>query len=121
MLMMRKQWSAGDWAVYRKSKRSTSPGPRAENVIASPKGDSYTYVVDKFWVVESVLPDNQLLMRTARGKTHVIDVSDPSLRKASLLQRLFWRHRFLEAEEHCNSNGGRASSEPEASGGPRET
>jgi hypothetical protein len=120
-LKMRKQWSAGDWAVYRKSKRSTSPGPRAENVIASPKGDSYTYVVDKFWVVERVLPDDHLLMRTARGKTHRIDVSDPSLRKASLLQRLFWRHRFLEAQEHCDSDARQSSGESEATGGPRET
>lgn len=96
---MRKKWSPGDWAVYRKSKRSTSPGPRAANVIAAPKGESYTYIVDKFWVVERILPGDKILLRTAKGKTHVIDASDPSLRKPSLLQRLLWRQRFREAAE----------------------
>lgn len=95
----RSHWSPGDWAVYRKSKRSTSPGPRAANIVATEKGESYTYVVDKFWVVDSVLPDNQIRLRTARGKSHVISVDDPNLRRPSLLQRLFWRDRFREAEE----------------------
>ena len=97
---MHDQWSPGDWAVYRKSKRSTSPGPRAEHVVASTKGETYTYVVDKFWVVESVLPENRLLLRTAKGKTHTIDTQDPNLRKPSWIQRLLWRNRFREAEVH---------------------
>ena len=97
---MRNEWCPGDWVVYRKSKRSTSPGPRAEHVVAAPKGETYTYVVDKFWVVESVLPENRLLLRTAKGKAHTIDIRDPSLRKPSWIQRLLWRNRFREAEEH---------------------
>ena len=96
---MSNKWNPGDWAVYRKSKRSTSPGPRAANVVASQKGESYTYVVDKFWVVESVLPGDRILLRTAKGKSHIIDAADPGLRRPSLLQRLFWRHRFREAAE----------------------
>lgn len=92
------QWNPGDWAVYRKSKRSTSPGPRAANIKAAQKGESYNYVVDKFWVVESVLPDNQIQLRTARGKTHVISIDDPNLRRPSWLQRLIYRDRFREAE-----------------------
>ena len=103
---MRSEWSPGDWAVYRKSKRSTAPGPRAEHVVASPKGESYTYTVDKFWVVDSVLPDNRLVLRTAKGKTHVIETSDRNLRRPSLLQRLLWRNRFREAEEHRQEPGG---------------
>jgi hypothetical protein len=95
---MRRQWNPGDWAVYRKSKQSTSPGPRAANVFASQKGDSYTYVVDKFWVVESILADDRLQLRTATGKTRVIEMADPGLRRPSFLQRLIWRHRFREAE-----------------------
>lgn len=95
----RSHWNPGDWAVYRKSKRSTSPGPRAANVVATQKGESYTYIVDKFWVVEGVLPDNNVRLRTARGKTHVISADDPNLRRPSWLQRLMWRDRFREAEE----------------------
>jgi len=94
----RSQWNAGDWAVYRKSKRSTSPGPRASNIVATEKGESYTYVVDKFWVVESILSEDQVRVRTARGKTHVLSSDDPNLRRPSILQRLFWRERFREAE-----------------------
>ena len=94
---MQMQWSPGDWAIYRKSKRSTSPGPRAANVVASAKGESYTYVVDKFWVVENTLPGGRVLLRTATGKTNIIDSTDPGLRRPSLVQRLMWRQRFREA------------------------
>ena len=83
---MNEQWKPGDWAVYRKSKQSRSPGPRAAKVVATPKGETYAYVVDKFWVVENVLPDNRLELRTARGKTHLINADDPSLRKPSWRQ-----------------------------------
>lgn len=96
---MRQNWKPGDWAVYRKSKRSVSPGRRAENVVASPKGESYTYVVDKFWVVEATLPGGRLRLRTARGKTHEIDADDPSLRRPTLLQRIFRRDRFQTVEQ----------------------
>tara|TARA_R110002049_G_scaffold185580_3_gene353809 strand:- start:33179 stop:33499 length:321 start_codon:yes stop_codon:yes gene_type:complete len=91
---MKPDWNPGDWAVYRKSKRSTVPGRRACRVTANPKGETYNYVVDKFWVVESVLPGGRLLMRTAGGKSHTIDLSDPNLRRPSLLQRFIWRERF---------------------------
>ncbi|MEM1070348.1 MAG: hypothetical protein AAGI63_15705 [Planctomycetota bacterium] len=97
-MIIKNQWSPGDWAVYRKSKRSTTPGPRAANVVATEKGETYTYVVDKFWVVESVLPDDQVQLRTKRGKTHVISLEDPNLRRPSWIQRLLWRDRFREAE-----------------------
>jgi hypothetical protein len=101
---MQKVWSPGDWAVYRKSKRSTSPGPRAVNVVASQKGESYTYVVDKFWVVESVLSSGQVLLRTPTGKTHLISGDDPGLRKPTFFQRLLWRHRFREAADSRRPN-----------------
>ncbi len=100
---MQPNWKPGDWAVYRKSKRSTTPGPRATNVMASSKGESYTYIVDKFWVVDSTLPGDRLLLRTARGKTHVIDANDPNLRKPSWLRRLLWRERFRMVEAKDNS------------------
>ena len=98
---MSRQLTAGDWVVYRKSKRSTSPGPRASHVVGSPKGESYTYTVDKFWVVEKVMPDGKLQMRTSKGKLNIIDRNDPNLKRASLFQRLFWKARFRAAMAQC--------------------
>ncbi|MGB0600116.1 MAG: hypothetical protein ACPGLY_25845 [Rubripirellula sp.] len=98
-MIQKKDWSPGDWAVYRKSKSSVSPGPRASNVMAASKGDSYTYVVEKFWVVESVTPDNEVCLRTARGKLNRVSLDDPNLRRPSWYQRIFWRARFREVED----------------------
>ena len=98
---MSRQLTAGDWVVYRKSKRSTSPGPRASHVVGSPKGESYTYTVDKYWVVEEVMPDGNLLMRTSKGKSNIIGLDDPNLRRASLFQRLLRKSRFQAAMEQC--------------------
>ena len=95
----RQNWSPGDWAIYRKTKRSQSPGRRATKILASEKGESYIYLVDKFWVVESITPDDQLCLRTARGKTNRIPVNDPNLRRPNLLQRFLWRARFRKVEE----------------------
>ncbi len=94
VITMRANWKPGDWAVYRKTKRSVSPGRRASQVVASPKGEQYAYVVDKFWVVESVLPDDRLVVLTARGKKHVLESDDPNLRRPGFLQRILWRERF---------------------------
>ncbi|MEE2938505.1 MAG: hypothetical protein VYA84_21155 [Planctomycetota bacterium] len=98
-MKQRNDWSPGDWAVYRKSKRSVSPGPRAYNIMAASKGDSYTYVVEKFWIVESVTPDKEVCLRTARGKRNRISLDDPNLRRPSWYQRILWRARFREVEE----------------------
>ncbi len=72
------------------------PGPRASHVHASPKGEDYSYVVDKFWIVEQVLGDGRLMIRTRRGKHHTISADDPNLRAANWLDRLLWRERFQE-------------------------
>ncbi|WP_201743586.1 hypothetical protein [Roseiconus nitratireducens] len=96
---MKGNWKRGDWAVYRKSKQGSTPGRRAAQVIASPKGETYRYVVDKFWVVDDVLSDGRLRLVTARGKVHTINVDDPNLRRPGLLQRLLWRERFVQVEE----------------------
>jgi len=96
---MSRTWKSGDWAVYRKSKRSASPGRRAAHVMASTCGETYGYVVDKFWVVEATLPGGRLRLRTARGKIHLLDADDPNLRKPNLVQRLLWRERFRTVEQ----------------------
>ena len=95
---MHANWREGDWAVYRKSKQGANPGRRAAQVIASSKGETYRYIVDKFWVVDEVLADGRLRLVTARGKVHTIDPDDPNLRRPGLLQRLLWRERFVIVE-----------------------
>jgi len=94
--MARRQFSPGDWVVFRRLKHTTHPGHRAQFVHASPNGDEYNYVVDKFWVVAAVEPDGRLLLQTRRGKTHVVDADDPNLRHASLWDRIRYRARFAQ-------------------------
>ena len=102
---MRTPYAAGDWVVYRKSKRSSAPGPRAQCVKASSAGEKYSYVVDKFWVVDAVLPGDKLLLRTRRGKLHEVDAHDENLRCANWLQRLIYRHRFPRSQSDGVNSG----------------
>jgi hypothetical protein len=93
-IAMSRQFSPGDLVIYRKQKHSTHPGPRAEEVRPSPHGEDYSYHVDKFWVVVEILPDRKIVARTRRGKKHVLEPSDLSLRKANWWERIRWRSRF---------------------------
>jgi hypothetical protein len=88
----------GDWVIYRKTKFSTHPGPRAENVNPARYGDDYSYTVDKFWVVIAVRDDGRLLLRTRRGKEHVVKPDDPNLRKANWWERWRYKDRFNWAD-----------------------
>jgi len=96
--MTRPEFQVGDWVIYRKSKQSTQPGPRAEGIKPFEKGDGYAYTVDKYWVVAEVRDDGHLLLRTRRGKEHVIAPDDPALHKANWWQRWRRRKRFEEVE-----------------------
>lgn len=91
-------WEPGDWAIYRKSKRSKVPGPRASSVRPNLKGETYNYVVKKFWMVDEVHADGTLTMRTTRGKTHRVPADDPNLTRPSWFARLRWRERFMAIE-----------------------
>jgi len=85
---------SGDRVVYRKQKSSVSPGPRAKAVFASPKGEAYHYVVDKFWIVQQVFDDGTVEVRTRQGKVHRIDGTDPRLRPAKWWEKLIYAKRF---------------------------
>jgi hypothetical protein len=87
-------FAPGDPVVYRMSKQSEHPGPRAENIMPSVHGETYAYTVDKYWRVREILPDGKLLLVTRRGKTHVCDATDFRLRKPGLLTRFLRRGRF---------------------------
>lgn len=90
----KRAFQPGDPVVYRATKFSDSPGPRAENITAAEHGENYSYQVDKFWTVEEVLDDGRLRLRTRRGKEHVLAEDDPRLRRANLWERLVYKKRF---------------------------
>ncbi len=92
--MAKKQLKRNDWVVYRKQKTSKTPGPRASDVRPAGKGDSYNYMVDKYWVVEEVLDSGEVKLCTRRGKRNVVPADDPQLRSASWWERLVYRSRF---------------------------
>jgi hypothetical protein len=92
-------YRVGDWVIYRKAKYGPYPGPRAHGVRPASKGNKYSYTVDKYWVVEEVKPNGNLIVRTRRGKRHELSSKDPDLRPASWYHRLLLRSRFQPAAE----------------------
>jgi hypothetical protein len=84
----------GDPVVYQLSKVSTDPGPRARDVHPAEFGETYRYLVDKYWKVADVLPDGQVVLVTRRGKRHVVHADDPRLRPARWWERWLYRSRF---------------------------
>ena len=86
---------AGNFVVYQKEKISTHPSPRAENVFPARHGDTYSYVIKKFWKVLRVFDDDTIEVETRRGKRLTLAPNDHRLRKAGLWQRLFFRDRFF--------------------------
>ncbi|MCA9134266.1 MAG: hypothetical protein KDA45_13955 [Planctomycetales bacterium] len=95
---MAARFRPGDKIVYTRDKCSTRPTPRAKNVVAARRGESYHYQVDKYWVVADVMNDGNLLVKTRRGKELLVAATDPRLRKASLLERLFKADQFPHGE-----------------------
>lgn len=94
--MKRNSFQPGSPVVCCVTKRSANPGPRAKNVRPDPNGDAYTYQVDKLWLVDE-LKDDAIILRTRRGKRHVIRDDNPMLRHPSLLERILYRSRFPKA------------------------
>ena len=89
-----RKFAVGDRVVYQKSKSSPQPGPRAESIWPSGYGEDYAYVVDKYWVVSTIVDEETIEVATRRGKTHRLRVDDPQLRKAGWLARFFHRGRY---------------------------
>ena len=89
----------GDRVVYRKQKVSTHPCPRAYDIHPAGQGDTYSYFVDKFWVVEDVLQDGRILVTTRTGKHHYLLPDDPRLSRAGWMARIRHRGRFPQLLE----------------------
>lgn len=99
------KFSAGDWVIYRKTKFSSHPSPRARNVAPSKSGEGYVYNVDKFWIVVEVSEDGVLYAMTRRGKLQQIVPSDPNLHRATWWERLRHRSRFAPIADVMNLMG----------------
>jgi hypothetical protein len=94
-----RHFAAGDRVVYRKTKVSTRPGPRARDVHAAEHGDDYSYNVDKYWIVTGEVDDDTIEVMTRRGKIYRVPVDDPNLRKANTLEEIFRSSRFPKHPE----------------------
>jgi hypothetical protein len=99
----------GDWVIYRMQKSSVSPGPRAREVWAAEGGDEYYYVVDKYWIVQEVLADGRIRLRTRRGKEHVVGSRDPRLRRPRWWERWLLGSRFRAVEQGADAPNQRPS------------
>jgi len=107
--MLDRSYQRGDTVVFRKTKVSTRPGPRARDIHPSPRGEQYSYHVDKFWVVlES--SEAQLVVGTRRGKRLVLDPLDPQLRRARWWEHLLWGQKFPTLAQASSESGPAASS-----------
>ena len=89
----------GDRVIFARDKQSPSPGPRAQEISALSKGDTYSYIVEKYWVVDEVRDDGMLLLRTRRGKVHEVSTDDPRLRHATFWEKWRYRKRFPQPNE----------------------
>lgn len=94
--MWSRPYRPGDLVIFRRTKSTTHPGRRAQEVQATKHGDLYSYFVEKSWIVERVQQDGTLMLRTRRGKRHVVAPNDPNLRHATIWDRLRYRARFAE-------------------------
>ena len=84
----------GDPVIYRVSKSSARPGPRARSIRPATAGEDYRYTVEKFWMVREVRGDGMLVLTTRTGKRHVVSPDAPALRHPSLWERWWYRRRF---------------------------
>ena len=105
-MKLRQEFKPGDRVIYRLTKHSRKPGPRARQISPSPNGDDYIYLVDKFWLVDQVLDGGKVLIRTRRGKTRVISARDRNLRPAT------WWENFLYGQHFPSTTS--ATAEPVA-------
>ena len=101
--MFQRHYQVGDWIIYRMTKHGVAPGRRAYHVSASQKGESYNYLVDKFWVVDTIDDQGNLHVRTPGGKTRILAADDRNIRRARWWHRWQWRQRFLTAEMRRDS------------------
>ena len=115
VFLVKSRFRPGDQVIYRRHKRSVSPGPRARDVTAARCVDDYSYSVDKFGIVREALSDGTLITR--RGKEHVASASDPNLRHPSRWERFLYRSRFPDPTDNGSAQDVSLRNRPLSSGG----
>jgi hypothetical protein len=100
---MQIHYRPGDLVVFVVSKISRDPGPRAHDIHPAPFGETYQYIVDKYWTVRAISGDGALELVTRRGKVHHVRANDPRLRPARLWERWFQRERFPDLAQLASS------------------
>lgn len=91
---MASRYAENSPVVFRMLKHSTKPGPRAKDIQPAPNGETYAYHVEKYWRVEEVLADGQLVLVTRTGKRHTVSRDDERLRPARFWERFVLKNRF---------------------------
>ncbi len=94
-----KVFKSGSLVIYCKTKYSTHPGRRAKNVSPSRYGDAYSYCVEKLWRVEKCKAEDRIVVVTRKGKRRELDINDPNLRPATLLDLIRYWGRFPKPAE----------------------
>ena len=90
---MKNEYKPGDPVIFRVTKQSTDPGPRALDVHPAQAGETYSYQVDKFWTVREIHDDTVQLV-TRRGKQRCVSKNDMRLRQARWWERWLYADRF---------------------------
>lgn len=98
---MKNDYKPGDPVIFRVTKQSTDPGPRAVDVHPAQAGETYSYQVDKFWTVREVAEDNVQLV-TRRGKQRSVSKNDLRLRHARWWERWLYADRFPKLSQLDN-------------------
>lgn len=96
---MSTKFKPGEAVIYRVTKRSMHPGPRATEIRPAKRGDSYTYAVEKFWRVKETREDGTLVLRTRRGKERTCSADDPNIRRPGLIARWVYADKFPAESE----------------------
>jgi hypothetical protein len=97
---MKRHFRERQLVVYQKHKHGKRPGPRARDVRPAPRGETYQYVVDKYWVVIGTRERGRLLLRTPGGKLHEVDEDDVHLRRPTWSE---WLRLWLSSRERLRA------------------
>ena len=90
-----REFKIGDYVIFRRLRSANRPSRKATRIRPSLRGESYAFVVNKYWIVDDLIDDEELvLLRTPKGKTISVSIHDPSLRHATIVERWLYRRRF---------------------------
>jgi hypothetical protein len=80
--------------VYSRQGMSTHPVSDAHDVTPSERGEFYYYTLINYLRVTDVLDDGRIVAVTRDSKRVYLLPNDSNLRKARVMERLFYRRRF---------------------------